>query len=117
MASSSQAQKATFRYATSRALSDLRWGGSLADYLRIAGNPGVIASNSQASIEKRPLPITPDSLGSGEHAAPWAELSAPVPVAYRGDNVTGDAAGDAAGRIGIFPPDRPELIRDAADSG
>jgi hypothetical protein len=34
-------------------------------------------------------------------------------VACRRDNVTADAAG----RIGIFPPDRPELLHDAADSG
>jgi hypothetical protein len=34
-------------------------------------------------------------------------------VACRRDNVTADAAG----RIGIFPLDLPELLRDAADSG
>jgi hypothetical protein len=33
-------------------------------------------------------------------------------VACRRDNVTADAAG----RIGIFPPELPELVRDAADS-
>jgi hypothetical protein len=34
-------------------------------------------------------------------------------VACRTDNVTADAAG----RIGIFPLDLPELLHDAADSG
>jgi hypothetical protein len=34
-------------------------------------------------------------------------------VACRRDNVTADAAG----RIGIFPLDLPELLYDAADSG
>ena len=34
-------------------------------------------------------------------------------VACRRDNVTADAAG----RIGIFPLDLPEMLRDAADSG
>jgi hypothetical protein len=34
-------------------------------------------------------------------------------VACRRDNVTADAAG----RIGIFQPDRPELLHNAADSG
>jgi hypothetical protein len=34
-------------------------------------------------------------------------------VACRRDNVTADAAG----RIGIFPLDLPELLHDAADSG
>ena len=34
-------------------------------------------------------------------------------VACRRDNVTADAAG----RIGVFPLDLPELLHDAADSG
>ena len=34
-------------------------------------------------------------------------------MACRRDNVTADAAG----RIGIFPLDLPELLHDAADSG